>query len=182
MFAGLILHPRGAAKQLLRVYRDFMEHAPDEVGGGFALLTAPPDPFVPEGARGKPAAALILVYVGDPQRGEEIMRPLLDWGEPLVTLVQPMPYVAVQQLIDAANPWGITDYYKVDYLPELPDDAIDAAIDAAAGVRSPFTQIIFAPLGGALAHGPELDGARAAGLQLALLLPRDDVGSRPKRP
>ncbi len=152
VFAGLILHPRGAAKQLLRVYRDFMEHAPDEVGGGFALLTAPPDTFVPENARGKPAAALILVYVGDPQRGEEIMRPLLDWGEPLVTLVQPMPYVAVQQLIDAANPWGITDYYKVDYLPELPDDAIDAAIDAAAGVRSPFTQIIFAPLGGALAR------------------------------
>ena len=106
VFAGLILHPRGAAKQLLRVYRDFMEHAPDEVGGGFALLTAPPDTFVPENARGKPAAALILVYVGDPQRGEEIMRPLLDWGEPLVTLVQPMPYVAVQQLIDAANPRG----------------------------------------------------------------------------
>ena len=78
VFAGLILHPRGVAKQLLRVYRDFMEHAPNEVGGGFALLTAPPDTFVPENARGKPAAALILVYVGDPQRGEEIMRPLLD--------------------------------------------------------------------------------------------------------
>jgi FAD/FMN-containing dehydrogenase len=150
VFAGLILHPRAAANRLLRLYRDFMEQAPDEVGGGFALLTAPRDSFVPEGARGKPAAALILVYVGDPQRGEEVTRPLLGWGEPLVTLVQPMPYVAVQQLIDAANPWGITDYYKVDYLPELPDDAIDAAIDAAAGVRSPFTQIIFAPLGGAL--------------------------------
>jgi FAD/FMN-containing dehydrogenase len=152
VFAGLIMHPRAAAQQLLRVYRDFMEHAPDEVGGGFALLTAPPDNFIPEDARGEPAAALILVYVGDPQRGEAIMRPLLDWGEPLVMLVQPMPYVAVQQLIDAANPWGITDYYKVDYLPELPDDAIDTAIDAAAGVRSPFTQIIFAPLGGALAR------------------------------
>lgn len=152
VFAGLILHPRGAAKQLLRVYRDFMEQAPDEVGGGFALLTAPPDSFVPEDARGKPAAALILVYVGDPRLGKEILRPLVEWGEPLVTLVEPMPYVVVQRLIDAANPWGITDYYKVDYLAELPDDAIDAAIDAAVGVRSPFTQVIFAPLGGALAH------------------------------
>ena len=179
VFAGLILHPRGAAKQLLRVYRDFMEHAPDEVGGGFALLTAPPDTFVPENARGKPAAALILVYVGDPQLGEEIMRPLLDWGEPLVTLVQPMPYVAVQQLLDAANPWGITDYYKVDYLPELPDDAIDAAIDAAAGVRSPFTQIIFAPLGGALARTDRnamalaLPDAKWLYFYLAMTLDRD---------
>jgi FAD/FMN-containing dehydrogenase len=152
VFAGMILHPRAAAKELLRFYRDFMDQAPDEVGGGFALLTAPLEEFVPEEARGKPAAALILVYVGDPERGEETLRPLLDWGEPLVKLVQPMPYVAVQQMIDAANPWGITDYYKVDYLPELPDDAIDAAVDTAAGVKSPFTQIIFGPLGGALAR------------------------------
>jgi FAD/FMN-containing dehydrogenase len=179
MFAGLILHPRAAAKQLLRVYRDFMEEAPDEVGGGFALLTAPPDPFVPEGARGKPAAALILVYVGDPQRGEEVTRPLLDWGEPLVTLIQPMPYVAVQQLLDAANPWGITDYYKVDYLPELPDDAIDAAVDAITEVTSPFTQIIFAPLGGALARTDRnsmalaLPDAKWLYFYLAMTLDRD---------
>jgi FAD/FMN-containing dehydrogenase len=152
VFAGMILHPRAAAKELLRVYRDYMEEAPDEVGGGFALLTAPPEPFVPEPARGAPASGLIVVYVGDPGHGEEVLRPLLEWGEPLVTLVQPMPYVAVQQMLDLANPWGITDYYKVDYLPELPDQAIDAAIDAAAGVRSPFTQTIFANLGGALAR------------------------------
>jgi FAD binding domain len=134
VFAGMILHPRAAARELLRFYRDLMEQAPDEVGGGFALLTAPPEDFVPEEARGKPAAGLILVYVGDPEHGEETLRPLLEWGEPLVKLVQPMPYVAVQQLIDAANPWGITDYYKIDYLPELPDEAIDAAVDTAAGL------------------------------------------------
>src|SRR5215211_7151684 len=152
VFAGMILHPRAAAKKLLRFYRDFMEQAPDEVGGGFALLTAPPEDFVPEEARGKLAAGLIVVYVGDLDQGEQALRPLLEWGEPLVRLVQPMPYVAVQQMIDAANPWGITDYYKIDYLPELPDEAIDAAVAAAAEVKSPFTQIIFGPLGGALAR------------------------------
>jgi FAD/FMN-containing dehydrogenase len=152
VFAGMILHSRAAARELLRFYRDFMEQAPDEIGGGFALLTAPPEDFVPEEARGKPAVALIVVHAGDPEQGEEALRPLLDWGEPLVKLVQPMPYVAVQQLIDRANPWGISDYFKVDYLPQLPDDAIDAATDKAAAVKSPFTAIIFAPLGGALAR------------------------------
>src|SRR5213592_1370629 len=48
VFAGMILHPRAVAKDLLRFYRDFMEQAPDEVGGGVAMLTAPPEPFVPE--------------------------------------------------------------------------------------------------------------------------------------
>ena len=52
-------------------------------GGGLALLTAPPEDFVPEEIRGKPATGLILVYVGDPQEGEEFFRPLIEWGEPV---------------------------------------------------------------------------------------------------
>jgi FAD/FMN-containing dehydrogenase len=152
VFAGMILHPRAAAPELLRFYRDFMEQAPDEAGGGLAFVTAPPEDFVPEEARGKPATGLVVVYVGDPQEGEEVMRPLYEWGEPWVKMVQPMPYVAVQQMLDAGNPWGINEYFKIDYLEELPDEAIDAAVDKAAGIRSPFTQLIFAPLGGALAR------------------------------
>ena len=41
VYAGMILHPRSAATQLARFYRDFMYDASDEIGGGFALLTAP---------------------------------------------------------------------------------------------------------------------------------------------
>lgn len=152
VYAGMILHPREAAPELLRFYRDFMAEAPDEVGGGLALLTAPPEDFVPEQARGKPATGLILLYVGDPAEGEEVLQPLVGWGEPLVRMVQPMPYVAVQQMLDAGNPWGIGEYFKVDYLRELPDEAIEAAVGKAAEIGSPFTQLIFAPLGGALAR------------------------------
>lgn len=150
VYAGMILHPRSAAREVGRFYRDFMEKAPEEVGGGLALLTAPPEEFVPEHARGKPACGLIVVYTGDPQQGEEVLRPLVEFGEPWLRMVQPMPYVAVQQMIDAGNPWGINEYFKVDYLPELPDEAIDAAIEHAADISSPFTQIILASLGGAI--------------------------------
>jgi FAD/FMN-containing dehydrogenase len=149
VFGGMILHPRAAAGELLRFYRDFIEQAPDEVSGGLAFLTAPPEEFVPEEARGKPAVGLILVYAGDPEEGAEAFRPLTEWGEPILKMVQPMPYVAVQSMIDGGNPWGISEYFKIDYLEELPDEAIDAAVEKAAGVKSPFTQIIFAPLGGA---------------------------------
>ena len=152
VYAGLILHPRAAAADLLRFYRDFMHAAPDEVCGGFAMLTAPPDDLIPEPARGQLAAGLTLLYAGDPGVGEEVLRPLLDWGDPWLTIVQPMPYPAVQQFSDAANPWGISEYFKVDYLPELPDDAIDALVDKAAEARSPFTAVYLAPLGGALAR------------------------------
>jgi FAD/FMN-containing dehydrogenase len=149
VFAGMILHPRPAAPELLRFYRDFMEGAADEVGGGLALITAPPEPFVPEEARGKPACGLILVYVGEPAEGEQAFGPLLKWGDPWVKMVQPMPYAAVQQLLDPGNPWGINEYAKVDYLPELPAEAIDTLVEQAALARSPFTEIILCPLGGA---------------------------------
>jgi FAD/FMN-containing dehydrogenase len=152
VYAGMILHPRAAARDLARFYRDFMADAPDEVGGGLALITAPPEDFVPEDARGKPACGLIVTYVGDPAEGEATLRPLVEWGEPLVKMVQPMPYVAVQQMIDDGNPWGISEYAKIDYLRELPDEAIDAAVDKAAEIGSPFTQLILVPLGGAMAR------------------------------
>lgn len=150
VFGGMILHSREAAPELMRFYRDFIEAADDEVGGGIALITAPPADFVPEHARGKPACGVILVYAGDPEEGARTFRPVLEWGEPLVTMVQPMPYVAVQQIIDEGNPWGISEYFKVDYLSELSDDAIDAAVAKAEEVVSPFTQLIFTPLGGAV--------------------------------
>jgi FAD/FMN-containing dehydrogenase len=152
IYAGLVLHPRSAAPALARFYRDFMADAPDEVGGALALLTAPPEEFVPEHARGKPATALIVTYAGDVAEGEELLAPLVEWGHPLLRMVQPMPYVAVQAMIDGGNPWGIKEYGKVDYLAELPDEAIEAFVDKVAEDRSPFTNVILVPLGGAVSR------------------------------
>jgi len=65
LIAGMILHPRAAAPELIRFYRDFIRDAPDEVGGALALVTAPPADFVPGHARGKPACGVVVVYLGE---------------------------------------------------------------------------------------------------------------------
>lgn len=93
-----------------------MQGAPDEVGGGFAFITAPSADFVPEQARGKPACGVIVIYAGDPQDGEQAFRPLPEWGEPW----QPMPYVAVRQLIDMANPGASTSTPRSITCPSSP--------------------------------------------------------------
>jgi FAD/FMN-containing dehydrogenase len=152
VFGGMIVHPRAVAAELARFYRDFMKNAPDELGGGLALITAPPEALVPEHARGMPACGVIVVYVGDPSEGERAFRPLVEWGEPWLRMVQPMPYAAVQRLIDGGNPWGINEYAKIDYLPELPDAAIDVMMARAAEARSPFSEII-PPRRSRLPHG-----------------------------
>jgi FAD/FMN-containing dehydrogenase len=152
VYAGMILHPRAAAAELTRFYRDFMANAPDEAGGALALVTAPPADFVPGHARGKPACGVIVFYVGDPAAGERVFRPLVDWGEPWLTMVQPMPYAAVQQILDPGYPWGIMDYGKADYLQGLPDDAIDEMVRRAAAAHSPFSAVILCPLGGQMSR------------------------------
>ena len=75
VLAGLVIHSADDAVGVLRAYRDFMATAPDEVGGAFAFLTAPPAPFVPEAARGKPIVALIVLYVGPIEEGERALAP-----------------------------------------------------------------------------------------------------------
>lgn len=152
LFGGQVLHPRSAANDLIRFYRDFLAQAPNEVGGGFALMTAPATEFVPEQARGKPACGLFIVYAGDPDRGQEAFRPLLEWGQPMVSKVGPLPYTAVQAMTDPIHPWGIHHYAKVSYLPELSTGAADAWIAQADLMHSPFSQLLLQPLGGAAAH------------------------------
>ena len=126
---GMLLYPRARAKEVLRFYRDFIAEGPDQVGGGAALITAPPEDFIPEELRGQPALGIVFCYIGSIEDGEEAVRPLRESTGPVVDIVQPMPYVALQQMLDAGNPRGVREYFKVDWLNELPDEAIDLIVD-----------------------------------------------------
>ena len=149
---GMLVYPRSRARELIRLYRDFIEAAPDQVCGGLALITAPPEDFVPEDLRGQPAVGVVYCYVGPPEEGVEALRPLREAAEPIVDMVQPMPYAALQQMLDAGNPTGIREYFKIDWLRELSDDAIDVILEHAEGIPAPFGQLILAPMGGAVAR------------------------------
>ncbi len=164
VYGGLLAFTRERARQILRACRSFLETAPDDVGGGLVLMTAPPEPFVPEHVQGKPAIGMVVCYTGDPAQGEQAIRPLLDLG-PALNMVQPMPYVGVQSLLEPMNPPGMRNYWKAQVYPELPDAALDALIDAAAEPPSPLTAILVAPLGGAVHRVP--DDATAMGWRSA---------------
>jgi FAD/FMN-containing dehydrogenase len=152
LLAGQLMYPPEMAGELLRFYRDFILSAPDEVCGGIAFLTAPHEEFVPEPARGKPVVGVVVVYAGDPDEGEEAVRPLREFGPPALDMVQRMPYVALQQMIDAANLSGRLNYWNADFYNELPDEAIDTFVARATKPVSPFSQVLVIPGGGAIAR------------------------------
>jgi len=155
LLGGMLMYPASMARELLRFWRDFMLGAPDEVGSGVAFITAPPLDFVPEPVRGQPVVGVVLCYSGDPEAGQEALAPMLEFGPPAINLVQPMPYVAIQQLLDGANPTGMRNYWSADFLESLPDDAIDTLVSHASNPVSPLTQVLLAAGGGAIERVPE---------------------------
>ena len=154
VLAGLILHPRDRAPEVLRFYRDFMINAPREVAGGVILMHAPPAPFVPHTLQGRPAVAIIAAYFGSVERGLEVLAPLRAFGAPPVDLVRPMPYVELQAITDAGNPPGRRNYWRSENLATLPGEAIDALIACAATATSPASVVVLSPVGGAVADVP----------------------------
>jgi FAD/FMN-containing dehydrogenase len=152
VLGGLMAWPRDVAPRLARLFRDVMADAPDDFGGGLAFITAPPEEFIPEQARGKPAVGLIVCWTGDIEEGQRRIQPFRDL-EPLLDVVMAMPYAdGVQRLIEPGNQAGFQNYWKADFLSELTDEAIDTMIENANKAASPFTQIVLEPLRGAVAR------------------------------
>jgi FAD/FMN-containing dehydrogenase len=152
VLGGMLVHPVENATAVVRFWRDFMLDAPDEVGSGLAFICAPLADFVPEPVQGKPVIGIVICYAGDPETGAQVLAPLLEFGPPAINLVQPMPYVAVQSLLDPGNQKGMQNYWTGDFYADLSDEAVDVLVSIATEPVSPMTQIIVIAGGGAIAR------------------------------
>jgi FAD/FMN-containing dehydrogenase len=152
ILGGMVVHPPVDPGGVARAFRDFMATAPDEVGGALAMITAPHEDFVPEPVRGKPMIGLVLAYAGPVQDGERALAPMREYGQPAMDMVGPIPYTALQQIIDAGNQPGHNHYWKAEFLDELTDEAIDTLVPFGLGASSPMTATLLQPLGGAVAR------------------------------
>ncbi len=150
VLAGQIVHPFEDAGRVLRFYRDFMADAPDSLQVYAFLIRVPPvEPF-PEEHRGRVALFLVFCYAGVIAEGEAEMKPLRDFGTPILELVAPQPYVDVQRAFDAGTPEGLRWYSKAHYLDALSDDAIDLTLAGTEDLPGPFTMVYFEREGGAI--------------------------------
>jgi FAD/FMN-containing dehydrogenase len=156
VMAGLVMHTMDAAGGVARAWRDWVESAPEAVCTGLGILLAPPEPFVPPEVQGTPVLAVLAMYAGDPDEGEEVLRPLKqEIGPPAVDLIDRIPYMAFQAIVDPFSPTGWLNYHRGEHLASLPDEAIDAYVEHGARVKSPMSQSIVFRHGGAISRVPE---------------------------
>jgi FAD/FMN-containing dehydrogenase len=148
---GLFLFGPQQGTEMFRFAREYLRNLPGEFGAFLAGLTAPPAPFVPEELRFTPAFGLIVVGFGDPAAHADAIAPITATLTPLVQLVTPMPYVALQQMFDESAPWGVHSYEKAVYVEDLTDPVIDVILEHQPKKIHPLSFVPIFPLGGSYA-------------------------------
>src|SRR5690606_16651879 len=126
--------PPEAGPDVVRVYRDFLEAAPDEVGGGVIHMTAPPEDFVPGDMVGRLACGVLITYAGETQEMRDVAEPVLGLS-PDAEMATECSYADLQCLFD--DPPGYRNYWSAEYLGSFPDPAVDRFCARAADLIVP---------------------------------------------
>lgn len=122
--AGVLFFELDKAAELMRIYRDFIDDAPRELGIFFGYLMTPPAPFLPEELHLKNMAKIIYCFRGPEAEARKLLEPFLAVG-PAAEVGGEMPFSAWNAMFDALFPPGRQDYWKADFLTELSDEAIE---------------------------------------------------------
>jgi FAD/FMN-containing dehydrogenase len=155
VYAGPIFYPAEAAHELLHTFRDWAAVAPDDITGIVNLTTAPPLPVIPAEWHGKKVAAFIATSSGPVDEGESLVGAFRTVGEPIADLLGPMPYHAIQTLIDPLWEAGINAYFKATNLARLDDELIDRLCVLHLEGPGPQCEIHVHQMGGAVARVAE---------------------------
>jgi hypothetical protein len=166
LLAGPIYWPMEKSPEVLRFYRDWIADAPDELTTIVFHRTAPALPAIPTEIRGKLVVIVGCCYAGAVEDGEEVVRPLRQFGSPLLDLCKPMPFLSLQTMLDPSFLHGWQYYIRSCDVAELTDKAIDITAEHALGMSSPRTTFPIFQQGGAVTRVAEDETAfngRAAG-------------------
>lgn len=124
VYAGPMMWELDDLEEMFAWHHHYITHAPEDVNGYFALLTVPPfEPF-PEHLHLKKMCGVVWNYTGDPEKAEEVFKPIRAKKTPALDWVGPMPVPALQTLFDALYPPGLLWYWKADYVKDIGKEAI----------------------------------------------------------
>jgi FAD/FMN-containing dehydrogenase len=157
VYAGPIFWRLDDAREIMRWYREFLPTAPVRLCPFLGLKTVPSTAPFPAELWGTRICALISCYDGPAGEAEEAMRPIrTELPAPILDGVTTMPYPALQSMFDPLLPAGLQWYWKGDFVADLPDPAIDAHLEHAAGTPSELSLMHLYPIDGAVHRvGPD---------------------------
>jgi FAD/FMN-containing dehydrogenase len=166
VLAGPIFWKMEDSPEVLRFYRDWVADAPDDLMTIVVHRKAPALPFVPQELHGQPVVMVICCWVGDLDEGEQFIRPLREFGNPVADVCAQKSYLAHQAMFDPSFVPGRWYYFRAFDVPELSDEMIDITVEHSLRIKSPLTSFPIWQMGGAVARVAEDEtafGGRNAG-------------------
>lgn len=160
VYGGPIFWDVAHARDVMRLYREFLPGAPEELSPFVGLKTVPSTAPFPEEIWGRKICAMISCYNGPAEKAEALLRPIRnDLPEPIFNFMGTMPFTMLQSLFDPLLPKGLQWYWKGDYVKELPDKAIDVHLEHAARAPSELSLMHLYPIDGAVHRVGQKDTA-----------------------
>jgi FAD/FMN-containing dehydrogenase len=154
VFAGLVFYRGEDAARVLHGFGEAAACAPDELSMALNLTTAPPLPFLPEEIHGKPIVAVLGVWSGRPEDGDAATQPFRGLAPVVADVFSPMPYVAMQTLLDPLYPRGMWNYFRSAFFTDLGDTTIDALVRSYSDAPNALSELHIHHLGGAMGRVP----------------------------
>jgi hypothetical protein len=161
IYGGAVFFSADSVHDVLHSFRTWAPTLPDRSSTSVALMNFPPLPELPEPLRGKYVVMLRFAHNGGETEGTELLAPMLEAGEVLISGIGAMPYTnadAIHQ--DPTDPLPVWE--KGGLLRELSCEAVDALLDVAGpGANSILTMVEVRLMGGALGRQPAVPNAVA---------------------
>ena len=130
IYGGPLLWPAAEAPRILAAYADLCADLPDELSLFGGLIASPLDM--------EPVVAIVVGWFGPLDGADAAVAPVRALA-PAVDLAGPIPYVALQSMLDESVPPGIPRYWKSGYFSQWPEPAIATAVAAAERKPTPMS-------------------------------------------
>jgi FAD/FMN-containing dehydrogenase len=153
IYAGVLVFPLGRGGEVLRASRELMADAPDELTIHEVLITLPHHAPFPVELQGTKAAMLVVAHLGTEEQARADVACLGELG-PSFDLLGPMPYLALQTMIDEDTRHGLGHYSKSHWLAGFDNELIDRLVERLDRATSPMSHLITARMGGAIERVP----------------------------
>jgi FAD/FMN-containing dehydrogenase len=131
--AGTLVFPWTDRRAALAHYAELMLSAPDALFGAAVLAIGP---------GGKPAVVISLVWTGEPEAGEAIIREAAAAGRPILVKTEPMAASGLLSLTDGKLAPGLGYEVATRWFSTLTAETIDILLAAFEARTSPLTTII----------------------------------------
>ena len=146
---GMMILP--ATPEVINGFLEAAEDAPEELSTIGNVMLAPPMPFIPEEAHGKPIIIGLMAYIGPVDQGDDVIAPFRALAEPYADMVRPMRYPELYEGPEQEARFASGSNFFAD---SLDGSAAEAILEELPKSTAMMKAVQLRVLGGALARVP----------------------------